>query len=65
MTRITTALACRIAAALIRRSWALQSAAERHQARGERMEAWAHLLAERWGCVDVVLSTLTEDALRA
>jgi hypothetical protein len=27
------------------------------------MEAWAHRLAVRWGCVDTVLATVTSEIL--
>lgn len=63
MKHITTAIACSIATAALRRSWAILSTAERIQARGERMEARAHRLAVRWGCVDTVLATVASEAL--
>jgi len=63
MNRITTAITRRIAAAAIRHSWAVQNAAARHRARGERMEAWAHRLAEQWGCVDEALIAASREAL--
>ena len=63
MKCITTAITRHIAAAAIGCSWAILSAAERHKARGERMEAWAQGLAERWGCVDGALATLTSETL--
>jgi hypothetical protein len=59
MKRITTALA----AAALRSSWNIQNAAARTQSHGERMEAWAHRLAVRWGCVDEVITTVTNEAL--
>ena len=52
-----------ILTALIKWSWAVQASGERKQARGERLEAWAHSLAVRWRCVDDVLATITSDAL--
>ncbi|UWU69143.1 hypothetical protein [Bradyrhizobium sp. NC92] len=63
MNRITTAASHRIVAAVIKTSWAVQTAGERKQALGERMEAWAHRLAVRWRCVDDVLATITAEAL--
>ncbi|MHC2401413.1 hypothetical protein ACVMGC_005957 [Bradyrhizobium barranii subsp. barranii] len=63
MNRITTAASHRIVTAAIKFSWAVQIAGERKQALGERMEAWAHRLAVRWGCVDTVLATVTREAL--
>jgi len=64
MQSITTAIIANIAAAAVRHSWAIQDAAARRQARGERMEAWANRLAARWGVVEPVLSTVTSEALR-
>lgn len=64
MNSITTAITSRIATALVRRSWAIQDAAARSQARGERMEAWANRVAARWGVVDTVVPTVTAEALR-
>lgn len=64
MNRVTTAIIATIAAAAVRQSWAIQDAAARRQARGERMEAWANRLAARWGVVEPVLSTVTSEALR-
>jgi hypothetical protein len=61
--RITTAIKRRLATAAIRRSWLTIKAAERHLERGLRLEAWAHRLAERWGCVDDALATLTNQSL--
>ena len=58
MNRITTAITYRIAKAAIKRSWAILNAAERHRARAERLEGWAHRLA-----VDDVLATLTNETL--
>jgi hypothetical protein len=77
MKRITTALthqsrserniATATASVRLRRdiklSWAIQSAGDRKQARRERLEAWAHRLAVRWGCVDDVLATITAETL--
>lgn len=63
MNRITAAAIRRVATAAIKCSWAVQTAGERKRALGERMEAWAHRLAVRWGCVDTVLATITSDAL--
>ncbi|TYO67575.1 hypothetical protein FXV83_05285 [Bradyrhizobium hipponense] len=65
MKRITTALTHRLVATAIKWSWAVQTAGERKQALGERMEAWAHRLAVRWGCVDDVLATITTETLRS
>ncbi|WP_167767588.1 hypothetical protein [Bradyrhizobium frederickii] len=53
----------RTTTAAIKLSWAVQNAGERKQALGERMEAWAHRLAARWGCVDTVLATVTRETL--
>ena len=63
MNRITTAIISHVATALVRRSWAIQSAAERSQARGKRMEAWANRLADRWDVGDTVVTTLLTEAL--
>jgi hypothetical protein len=63
MSRITTALTRYIATVALRCSWAILNTAERHRALGERMEAWAHGLAVRWGCVDDVLLTITNETL--
>ncbi|MBR0844517.1 hypothetical protein JQ607_30315 [Bradyrhizobium liaoningense] len=63
MNRITTAAIHCIVTTAIKCSWAVQAAGERKQALGERMEAWAHRLAVRWGCVDTVLATVTSDIL--
>ncbi|MBR0819232.1 hypothetical protein [Bradyrhizobium liaoningense] len=63
MKQITTAASHRIVTAAVRFSWAVQAAGEREQALGERIEAWAHRLAVRWGCVDTVLATVTREAL--
>lgn len=63
MNRITTAIISRVATALVRRSWAIQDAAARRQARGERMEAWANRVAALWGAVDTVVATITAEAL--
>ncbi|MEY9232929.1 hypothetical protein ABIF68_001356 [Bradyrhizobium japonicum] len=63
MNRITTAASLHIVAGAIKFSWAVQTAGERKQALGARMEAWAHRLAVRWGCVDTVLATITSEAL--
>ncbi|WP_038975640.1 hypothetical protein [Bradyrhizobium japonicum] len=63
MNRITTAASHRIVTAAIKFSWAAQNAGERKQALGERVEAWAHRLAVRWGCVDTVLAKVTREAL--
>ncbi|MBR1189218.1 hypothetical protein [Bradyrhizobium sp. AUGA SZCCT0160] len=63
MKRITTAIACTIATAALRHSWAIQNAAARDQARGEHMEARVHRLATRWGCVDDMIATVTSEAL--
>jgi hypothetical protein len=60
MNRITTTVKLQIATAAIRFSWGLLSAAESLQAQGERMEAWADRRADRWGCLDEVLATVTE-----
>jgi len=64
MKCITTAIIATIAAAAVRYSWAIQDAADRRQARGERVEAWANRLAARWGVIEPVLSTVTSEALR-
>lgn len=53
----------RITTAAIKFSWAVQIPGERKQALGERVEAWAHRSAVRWGCVDTVLATVTREAL--
>lgn len=63
MNRITTAASHRIVTAAIKCSWSVQTAGERKQALGERMEAWAHRLAVRWEVVDTVLATITNEAL--
>ncbi|MCW2082711.1 hypothetical protein ABIE85_006627 [Bradyrhizobium diazoefficiens] len=63
MNRITTAASRRIVTAAIKLSWVVQTAGERKQALGERMEAWANRLAVRWRCVDTVLATITREAL--
>jgi hypothetical protein len=65
MNCITTAIKRQIATAAIRHSWTLLRAAEHHRALSERMEARAHRLAERWGCVDEALAALTEKAAEA
>jgi hypothetical protein len=59
MNRITTALTHRIIVTAIKCSWAIQTAGERKQALGERLEAWAERLAVRWRCGDDVLATIT------
>jgi hypothetical protein len=64
MKRIATAIIANIATTAVRQSWAMQDAAARCQARGERMEAWANRLAARWGVVEPVLTTVTTEALR-
>ncbi|MCK1540702.1 hypothetical protein IVB12_01530 [Bradyrhizobium sp. 179] len=63
MNRITIAARHRIVTAAIQFSWAVQSAGQRKQALGDRMEAWAHRRAVRWGCVDDVLATITTETL--
>jgi hypothetical protein len=63
MNRITTAITRHIATAAIRCGWAILRAAENHRARGEHLTTWAEHLAERRGCVDDVLATLTNEAL--
>jgi hypothetical protein len=64
MNRITT-IKRHVAKTAIRFSWAVLSAAERLEAQGERMEAWADRRAERWGCLDEALATVTEKASEA
>jgi hypothetical protein len=61
MQRITTAVTHRIIATAIKWSWAIQTAGERKQARGARLEAWADRLAIRWGCADDVLATIATE----
>lgn len=63
MKCITTIITRTIATAVLRHSWAVQSAAERRQAQGERLEGWAHRVAVRWGCVDDMLHTVTVETL--
>lgn len=65
MNCITTTLTCHIATTAIKCSWAILSAGERVRAFGERMEAWAHRLAVRWGCVDDVLANITTESPRS
>ena len=49
MNRVTTTIKRHIATAASRFSWAVLYSAETQQAQGERVEARAHRLAERWG----------------
>ena len=63
MKHVTTAISHPGVTAAIKCSWAVQTSGERKQALGERMEAWAHRLAVRWGCVDDVITTITSEAL--
>ena len=56
MTRITTFIARTIATAALRHSGAVS---KRRQVQGERVEAWAHRIAVRWGCVDDMLHAVT------
>lgn len=63
MNCTTTAITRRIATAAVRYSWTILRTAERHRALGARMEARAHRLAVRWGCVDDVLATLDSETL--
>lgn len=65
MQRITTTLTHRIIATAIKCSWAIQTAGERTQALGQRMEAWVDRLTVRWGCVDDVLATITTETIRS
>lgn len=61
MKRITTDLTHRIIATAIKCSWAIQTAGERTQALGERLEAWAARLAVHRGCDDDVLAIITPE----
>jgi hypothetical protein len=63
MQRITTTVTHRIIATAIKCSWAIQTAGERKQARGVRLEAWADRLAVRGGCADDVLATIATETL--
>ena len=63
MKRSTTAARQRIAVASIRGAWATIRTGERVQRLGERMEAGAQRLADRWRCGDQALDALTEEAL--
>ncbi|MET4426301.1 hypothetical protein [Bradyrhizobium sp. RT3a] len=63
MNRITTATRHRIVATAIKWSWAIQTAGERKQTRGVRLEAWADRLAVRWGCANDVLATIATENL--
>lgn len=63
MNRIANATSHHIVAAATKCSWAIQTGGERKRAVGERMEACAHRLAVRWGCVDDVLAAITTEIL--
>jgi hypothetical protein len=63
MQRITTAVTHRIIVTAIKCSWAIQTAGERAQALGERLEAWAARLAVQRGCDDDILATITTETL--
>jgi hypothetical protein len=60
MKRITTAIICRIATAMVRQSADIRDGAE-HLA--DRMEAWANQTAARWGVIDDVVAALNNETL--
>ena len=62
MKSITTTTARIIATTALRHSWSVLNVATRLQSRGERLEAWAHRVAVRWGCFDDVIDTVVSEA---